>query len=370
MGNTFAVSIDRVGFTVTLGQLGYALGLILIVPLGEKYNQRSLIVFLACATSIALAFMALAPNIAFLIVASCVVGLASVIPELIIPFAVNLTPVKERGKVVGAILCGFLIGAPLASALSGFVGAYLGWRTMYWIASFLMIILAFALCFLIPDDKAAKHTIRYWQLLVSLWRLLRQEPVLQEVSVFGILVYAAFNAFWVTISFVLQAAPYHYGSEVVGLFGLVGFAGALAAFYVGKFTDRSNPRTINGGSLVVILFSFVLMWLTNQWLFGLIIGTTLLDLGTQSNLVTNETRIYGLQQGAWSRLNAIYIMLFCIGGSFGSLLGTFSWSVAKTDGVYGTTCILILIALGFYLFHGKRIQQWSLRKRHLSYYRQ
>jgi predicted MFS family arabinose efflux permease len=366
ISHSFAVSINQGGLITTLGLLGYAIGLVLLVPLGEKYNQRNLIVLLSCAVALALVFMATAPTIALLIIASCIVGLTSVIPELIIPFAANLSPVNERGKVVGAILAGFLVGTPLASILSGIIGAYLSWRAMYWIAAATMAILALVLRFLLPDDDAPKQKIGYPQLIASLWKLLLREPVLQEVSVFGILVYGAFNVFWVSISFILKAAPYHYGSEVVGLFGLVGFAGALAAVFVGKSSDHNDPRRANGSSLVVVLLSFMLMWVTGQWLIGLIIGTILLDLGAQSSQVTNETRLYSLDQSVWNRLNTVYILMFCIGGSLGSLLGSLSWSVAQENGVYATACLMLFMALGFYALHGKRIRRWKVQQQLLS----
>ncbi len=219
--------------------------------------------------------------------------------------------------------------------------------------------MAITLRFLLPDDHAPKQTISYPQLLASLWVLLRKEPVLQEISVFGILVYGAFNVFWVTLSFALKASPYHYGSDIVGLFGMVGFVGALAALLVGKFTDRRDPRLATGGSLALILLSFVIMWITHQWLIGLIIGAILLDLGAQSNQVANETRIYSLPQNAWNRLNTVYILMFCIGGALGSLLGTFSWDIAEGNGVYATACFMLLVALGFYALHGKRIRRWK-----------
>ena len=358
IGRSFAVSVNQVGLIPMLGQLGYALGLILIVPLGEKYNQRSLIVLMLCAVVLALALMAAAPTVALLLIASCLVGFMSIIPELIIPFAARLAPSNERGRVVGTVLCGFLVGTPLATILSGFVGEHLGWRAIFWIAAAMMIVLAVVLRFLLPDDQSAKSEVSYPQLLGSLWGLLRSEPVLQEVSILGILVFGSFTVFWVTLSFILETPPYHYGSDVVGLFGLVGIAGALAALFVGRFADRRDARYANGVALAVILLSFVVMWLTGQRLLGLIIGAFLLDLGAQSNQAANEARIYSLDPAAWNRLNTVYILMFCLGGSLGSVLGAFGWSIARWNGVYGIACFMLLVALGFYVLHGKRIRRW------------
>jgi len=176
--------------------------------------------------------------------------------------------------------------------------------------------------------------------------------------VIGILIYAALNAFWVTISFFLETPPYHYGSNIVGLFGLVGIAGALAASLVGKLADHKDARYTNAIALPLTLLSFVLMWVVGQWLIGLIIGAILLDLGVQSNHVANETRIYSLDPAAWNRLNTIYIFMFCSGGSLGCVLGSIGWSIAKWNGVCAMGCLMLGVALGFYVLNGKRIRQW------------
>lgn len=359
MGHSFAVSADQVGLVATLGQLGYAIGLILVAPLGDKYNQRSLMVIMLCVVAIALVALAAAPTITLLVIAGFAVGLTSILTELIIPFAAGRAPLNERGHIVGVMVSGVLVGTLLANIVGGFVGQYLGWRAMYWIAAVLMITLALALRFLLPNDCSAKSEVSYPRLLGSLWNLFRSEPVLQEISVIGILIYAAFNAFWVTISFFLETPPYHYGSNIVGLFGLVGIVGALTASFVGKFADHKDARYTNAIALPITLLSFVLMWLSSQWLIGLIIGALLLDLGVQSNQVANETRIYTLDPAAWNRLNTIYIFMFSVGGSLGCIMGSIGWSIARWNGVCVMGCIMLGMALGFYALNGKRIRQWK-----------
>ena len=226
MGRSFAVSVDHVGFVTTLSQLGYAVGLILIAPLGDKYNQRSLMAIALGALSLALAAMAAAPTVILLVLASAAVGLTSVLAELMIPFAASLASLKERGHIVGIMFSGVLVGILLANVVGGFVGERLGWRAMYWIAAGLMIALSVIVRLVFPNDNSAKSNVSYIRLLGSLWQLLWSETVLQEISLIGILIYGALNVFWVTISFFLEAPPYHYGSNVVGSFGLVGVAGA------------------------------------------------------------------------------------------------------------------------------------------------
>jgi predicted MFS family arabinose efflux permease len=359
MGRSFAVSVDHVGFVATLSQLGYAIGLILIAPLGDKYNQRSLMVIMLCVLAIALVAMAAAPTVTLLVIASAAVGLTSVLTDLMIPFAAGLAPLKERGRIVGIMVSGVLVGTLLANVVGGFVGQYLGWRAMYWIAATLMIALAVALRFILPNDDSEKSNVGYLRLLGSLWQIICSEPALQEISVIGILIYGALNVFWVTIAFFLEAPPYHYGSNIVGLFGLVGIVGALAASFVGKFADHKDARQTNAIALPITLLSFVVMWLMSQWIIGLIIGAILLDLGVQSNHVANETRIYTLDPATWNRANTIYIFMFCIGGSLGSVLGTIGWEIAKWNGVCCVGCLMLGLALGFYALNGKRIQQWK-----------
>ncbi len=351
MAHDFNVSASQIGSIATLGQIGYTIGLLLIVPLGDKFNQRSLIVFMMVAATISLVIIGFAPTMPLLGIASLLVGLTTAVVQLIIPYAASLAPDGERGHVVGSVMTGLLIGILAARTVSGFVGANLGWRDMYWIAAGLMVVQAVLLRALLPNDTAKKGEMSYLSLLRSLWNLLETEAVLRETSMFGALTFASFSAFWVTLSFLLETPPYHFGSEVAGLFGLVGISGALAASFVGKVADRRDPRFANGIAIGITLLSFLVMWLTGQWLLGLIIGVILLDLGTQGNQVTNQARVYSLNPLARSRLNTVYMVSYFVGGSLGSLLGTAGWSIAKWNGVCIVACLLMTIALGIFVFN-------------------
>lgn len=356
VGRSFSVSVNQTGVIATLGQVGYAVGLLLIIPLGDKFNQRTLIVGMLIAVTIALIAMGSAPSILLVTIASFFVGLTTVVPQLIIPYAASLAPIKACGQVVGAVVSGLLMGILLARTVSGFVAAQFGWRVMYWIAAAMMVVLAFLMRFLLPDDRSMKGTMSYPQLLRSLWDLVRTEPALREVMAFGALAFGAFSAFWVTLSFLLETPPYHFGSEVAGLFGLVGVVGALAASVVGKFADRRDPRVANGIALAITLVSFVLMWLTGQWLAGLIVGTVLLDLGTQANQISSQTRVYSLQPEARNRLNTVYMFTYFVGGSFGSLLGTLGWSLGGWPGVCFVACLMLVIALALYAMNSHKMR--------------
>jgi predicted MFS family arabinose efflux permease len=347
IGKTFAASESSVGFIATITQLGYALGLLLIVPLGDSFDRRDLVTFTLAAVTVALIATAAAPNITFLAIASFIVGITTIGPQIIVPFAATLAPPQERGRVVGTIMSGLLIGVLLARVVSGFIGAHLGWRAIYWIAAAMMLALIPVLRLLLPREQP-RPRISYPELLRSLWELIRKEPVLRETSIFGALIFGAFSVFWVTLVFFLQTPPYHYGSDVAGLFGLAGIAGALAASFVGRLADRINARIITGVMLVVTMVAFILFWLFGHSLWGLIIGVILLDLGTQGTHISNQTRIYRLNAAARSRLNTVYMVSYFIGGSLGSLLGAYGWSIGRWNGVCAVGILILVVALGVY----------------------
>ncbi|HEY5004749.1 MAG TPA: MFS transporter [Ktedonobacteraceae bacterium] len=354
IAHSFSISESAVGLAATVAQLGYALGLLLIVPLGDALERRRLIVTMLVLVTISLIATALAPSLPWLVIACFVLGVTTIIPQIIIPLAASIAPPGTRGRVVGTVMSGVLIGILLARTVSGFIGAQFGWRTMYWIAAGLMLLLALLLRVALPKNHPSTH-LHYFQLLRSLGQLIRQEPVIREVSLFGAMAFGAFSVLWSTLAFFLSTPPYHYGSEVVGLFGLVGVAGALSATFVGRLADRLNVRIITGIALAIALLAFVVFWLFGHWLFGLIIGVLLLDLGVQSTQVSNQTRIYSLNPEASNRLNTIYMVTYFIGGSLGTALSTYGWSVARWNGVCAVGVLMLVVAIGGYFFSRKRV---------------
>jgi predicted MFS family arabinose efflux permease len=352
IAQSLGVAESSAGLVATVTQLGFACGLLLLIPLGDIFSRRRLISWAMVALVLALIGIALAPSLPILAVASLVMGVANVVPQMIVPFAASLARPEERGRVVGLVMSGLLIGILLARTISGLVGEYLGWRAMYWIAAGIMTLLLLALFLTLPQE-ATRPKMNYLRLLRSLWDLLRQESVLHEVSVFGGLAFGTFQIFWVTLTFLLSSPLYRFNSEVIGLFGLVGVVGAVTASLVGKRADHGNPRVITGLMLTVILVTYLVFWLAGQWLWGLIAGVILLDLGTQGAHISNQTRIYARPQPIHSRLNTVYMFFYFIGGSLGSALGTAAWSLAGWPGVCALGVLLMLLALGFYLFRSR-----------------
>ncbi len=336
------------GYLPMFTQIGAGLGMFLFVPLGDILERRRLIVLVSCATAFASVLVALAPSLGWLAAASALLGITSIVPHLILPFAAQVSAPEERGRVVGIVLSGLLIGILLARTASGFIGAQFGWRSVYWIASGLMVALALLLARALPRSEPAS-TMSYADLLRSLLTLIRNQPLLREASAIGAMLFGAFSAFWATLIFRLGEPPYHYGARMAGIFGLIGVAGALAASAAGRVADRKSPRFTVGVGILITVCSYIVLWVAGNLFLGLIIGVILLDLGVQAGHVSNQTRIYGISPSARSRLNTVYMVSYFMGGSLGSALGAFGWSMAKWKGVCAAGLALSLVALAIHL---------------------
>lgn len=350
----FNTSARAVGLIPTLTQVGYALGILLLVPMGDLWERRRLIILMMVLTAGALAFAASSPSLNWLIFASFMMGVTTISAQVIIPFATMLVSPQGRGAAVGPLMSGVFIGILLARTVSGFVGEHLGWRAMYWLASGLMLLLAGVMAKVLPRSQPALRT-SYGGLMRSLVHLLRTEPRLQQASLIGAMTFGAFSAFWSTLAFLLAQPPYHYGSDVVGLFGLVGVAGAAIAPVAGKISDARSPRLAVGFGLITTAFSFVVLWVFGDHLWGLIVGVILMDLGVQATQISNQTSIYQLPTEIHSRLNAVYIMFYFVGGALGSFLGAIAWSNFGWSGVCGLSLGLLAIALIDYTYLHNRV---------------
>jgi predicted MFS family arabinose efflux permease len=306
------------------------------------------------AVSAAVAAVAAAPSLGWLLVASLVVGVTTVVPQLIVPFAAGLAEPEERGRVVGGIMSGLLIGILGARVLAGLVGARFGWRAMFALAAVSMLGLAAALSRALPAAPP-RTTMRYRELMASLWPLARREPVLRDAALLGALVFVAFSALWTTLAFRLELAPLHYGSAVAGAFGLVGIVGAAAAPLVGKRADRQAPRTTVGVGLTILAASYLLFWVAGHTLAGLVVGVILVDAGMQVVNVSNQARIYSLPKEAHSRLNTVYMVSYFTGGSLGSALGVWAWDRAQWTGVCALTLGAMALAAVAYLTGRRRL---------------
>jgi predicted MFS family arabinose efflux permease len=356
----FNLTSAGAGTVAMLGQMGTACAMLVFVPLGDIRERRSLISGLVAVLAVALAGFALAPSLFWLCVAAIAVGASGSAVHLIIPFAAHIAPAQTRGRVVGTVVGGLLMGILLARTLSGYVGAVWGWRTMYWIASAMMAILSVLLRFLLPRS-APESKLGYGAMVRSIWGLVLEHPSLREASITGAMFFMAFSAFWTTLTFRLEAPPYHYGSTAAGLFGLVGAAGAAAAPIVGRLSDRFGPRVTVGWALVLGAFSFAVLGIAGATLSGLVIGVLILDLGVQAGHVANQTRIYALDPMARGRLNAIYMTCYFIGGSTGSFLGGVGWRYAQWPGVCACGIAAMAVGLAVHIRGGRLARSAALR---------
>ena len=328
----FNVSSTLIGIAAMLIQLGYAMGLVFLVPLGDIKEHRSLIMTMLFCSMIALLGLSFASNVGWFLVGSLFVGLTSVTPMLIVTLAAHLANPAKRGRVIGSVMSGLLIGILLSRTFSGIVGSALGWQAVYRIAAIMMglLILIFKLSIpkTIPDA-----VMSYGKLLRSLTVLLRNQHTLREASLVGAMMFATFSTFWTTLSFLLKSPTYNLGTQVAGMFGLIGVAGALAATVVGRIADKKSPRFTLSIAIVFTSTAFICFWFFGYRMWGLVLGTILLDLGVQSGQISNQSRINALDASARSRNNAVYMAFYFIGGALGSFLGSLFWGILGWTGV-------------------------------------
>ncbi|WP_207432246.1 MFS transporter [Sabulibacter ruber] len=345
---TFQVSEASAGSLAMLTQIGYAVGMLFIIPLGDMLRRKRLIMIDFAAIIIALLLAGFAVNIQSLMVASFLIGATSVVPQLLVPMAAHLAKPEERGRTVGFVMSGLLIGILLSRTVSGFVGAHLGWRAMFFIAAGMMLLLWLILYFLLPEvHPNFKGT--YKNLMKSLVHLIRDQPMLRLVSLRGALCYACFGAFWTTLVFLLEEPPFNAGSDVAGLFGLIGAAGALAAGYMGRLSDKGNAFTVTTITIGLLVLSYVVFGFSSRSIIGLVIGVILMDLGVQATHISNQAFIFSILPEARNRLNTVYMVTYFIGGASGTFLASHAWHLWKWNGVVAMGLLFSGLALLLHL---------------------
>ena len=328
----FGVSDSTAGLLVTVSQVGYVIGLVALVPLGDLLERRRLITRVLLGAAAA---CAAAPSFVVLAAALAALGALSVVAMIMVPLAATLAGPEHQGQVVGTVMSGVLIGILASRTLSGLIAALGGWRLVFAVAAVAMLAFAVVLRRGLPV-VAPTERLRYAPLLRSVLSLIAEQPVLRQRMALGALVFAGFSVLWTSIAFLLARAPYHYGAGVIGLFGLAGLGGALIAPLVGRLADRGHDRLALFIPLVATLASWGLLALGGSSLPALIAGIVVLDLGIQGVHINNQNAIYQLQPDARSRLTTAYMVSFFIGGVLGSLLSTTVYGAAGWD----TTCLL------------------------------
>jgi predicted MFS family arabinose efflux permease len=315
---TFDAGAGAAGLIVTASQIGYAIGLLLLLPLGDLLERRRLVVVLSLVTALGLVGAGLVPNLDLLYVAAVIVGTTTVVGQILVAFAASLASDDERGKVVGTVMSGLFIGILLARTVAGFLGEAFGWRGVYYVAGGLALVLAVVLRRALPSYREDVH-LSYPAVLLSVVAIFREQPILRRRAMYGALAFAAFSVLWTSLAFLLAGPPFHYRSGTIGLFGLVGVAGAVMATVAGRLADRGLQAAMTVVTSAVLLVSFVLLWVGQSQLIVLLVAIVLLDLGCQGLHITNQSEIYRLLPQARSRVNASYMTSYFAGGTIGSV---------------------------------------------------
>ncbi|QCI11343.1 MFS transporter [Pseudomonas putida] len=317
----FGLSTASAGSIVIAAQLSYGAGLLLLAPLGDLFEQRRLIVIMTTLSALGLVISACAPSLPWLILGTALTGLFSVVAQILVPLAATLSEPHQRGRAVGTLMSGLLLGILLARTAAGFMAELGGWRSIYVLAAVLMGLSAIALYRSLPSHH--NHAgMKYPALIGSVFRLFCEEPLLRLRSLLGLLAFSLFGLFWTPLAFLLAREPYQYSDAVIGLFGLAGAAGALSANWAGRLADRGKGPLGTTVGLGALLLSWVPLGFAEHSLAALLVGVLLLDLAVQLVHVSNQNAVIALRPQARTRMNAGYITCYFIGGALGSLLGT------------------------------------------------
>ena len=346
----FGLSTASAGSVVIAAQLSYGAGLLLLAPLGDLIEQRRLIVGMVVIATLGLVISALSPSLPWLLLGTVLTGLFSVVAQVLVPMAAALAAPQERGRAVGTLMSGLLLGILLARTAAGLMAEFGGWRAIYVLAAVLMALSALALYRSLPTHSSHAG-LRYPALIGSVFRLFAEEPVLRLRALLGLLAFCVFAVFWTPLAFLLAEPPYQYSDATIGLFGLAGAAGALAASWAGRLADHGQGARGTTLGLLALLLSWVPLLFAHDSLVALLVGVLVLDLAVQLVHVSNQNAVIALRPEARTRLNAGYITCYFMGGALGSLLGTqlfgrFGWNAIVAVGIAAALLALVVWLLG------------------------
>ncbi|MGA8854257.1 MAG: MFS transporter [Christiangramia sp.] len=347
----FGVSESAVSNIPLFTQLGYAFGLLFIIPLGDKFPRKKMVMIDFVVIIISLLIMAIAPSLLILIISGFLVGFSCVVPQVFVPMAAQLAKPENKGSAIGIVMSGLLIGILGSRFISGYVGEYFGWRVMYYAAAAIMLILWLLLKLklpeLQPDFKGS-----YKELMQSTWHYFKKESPVRLAAARGALGFAGFSAFWTTLVFVMED-NFNYGSGVAGSFGLLGIGGALAATVMGKLSDKMNKNRLITIATIIMVLAWVIFEFSGNSIIGMVIGVLLVDMGLQSLHITNQNIIFSNNQEARNRINTIYMVGYFAGGALGTTTGAYAWEIYHWNGVATLGLIYTLLILILHILFKK-----------------
>ncbi|MFY1046296.1 MFS transporter [Chryseobacterium sp. GP-SGM7] len=348
------VTESAAGKISVLTQIGYAFGLLLIVPLGDKFFRKRLILIDLILVFLALLWMTFATELWMLYAASLLIGTTSVIPQLFVPIAAELSSEKEKAANIGLVVSGLLLGILLSRFIGGIVGEMWGWRSMFGIAAGLMLLVWVFVYKMLPEMK---HNFKgtYFELMNSVWSLAKTQPVLQLASFRGAMAFGSMCALFTTLVFHMERPPFEVGASVVGSFGLAGAVGALAAAKVGSLQNRMSINRIILYALLILIGSWGFTYFAGNTYWGLITGVILVDLGVQSSHIMNQTNYFLLKTTAVNRLNTVYMVSYFIGGSLGTYTASVAWQYAQWEGVCFVGITMGLLALVTHVLFARKV---------------
>lgn len=349
IGRTFHADAGHTGFVATATQVGYALGLLFFVPMGDVVERRGLMMRLYAAVAVGLVLVSMSPSLGWSILGSVVIGALAAVTHVVLPIAPDLVSHEERGRAIGTVMTGLLLGILLARTFAGWLSHVTGWRYVFVVAAVMNGIFVPLLWKVMPK-LPPKQSLSYGDAMRSLWTLYKTQPLLRESAAVGALVFASFSCFWTTLVFLLES-HYQLGAGVAGTFGLVGAAGALVAPVAGRLADRHGSRWVISVGMVLLAASYVWLWVNERMhmalalhMIALAVGVIMLDVGAQMCQVANQTRIFGLVPSARGRLNTVYMTVYFTGAAAGSALATRAWAHWQWNGVCGLELVLIGLA--------------------------
>lgn len=331
IGRSLHLSTATAGLMVTVAQIGYAAGLILLLPLGDLVERRRLSVGLSAISGLGLFWMAASTSVWSLLAAALVVGASTVVAQVLVSYVATLAGPEERGRVVGVVMSGLLLGVLLARTVAGGLAEAGTWRVVYWVAGAMMIVQAGVLRWRLAPYRE-DHRSGYGQLIASVPALLKDEPLLRRRAFYGFCSFGTFSVLWTSIAFLL-AHRFHYSSGIIGLFGLAGAGGAGAALLAGRLSDRGWTRRSTRITSALLLGSWAVLWAGGRHAALLVVGIVLLDVGVNGLHITNQGEIYRIRPEARSRITAAYMFIYFAGGAAGSVLSATFYGLAGWGGV-------------------------------------